>query len=91
MQTGLDAAAERGDYDRVERLNFEFHPTIYRMARAPKISWLLCAKVRYVPREFCAAVMTMGKREPLASHYRLSSDLDQGCWMSCSTAWPDSP
>ena len=26
LQTGLDAATERGDYDQVEQLNFEFHP-----------------------------------------------------------------
>jgi len=56
LQTGLDAAAERGDYDRVEQLNFEFHRTIYRLARAPKISWLLGATLRYAPREFFAAV-----------------------------------
>jgi len=56
LQTGLDAAAQRGDYDRVEQLNFEFHRTIYRMARAPKISWLLGATLRYAPRKFFAAV-----------------------------------
>jgi len=56
LQTGLDAAGERGDYDRVEQLNFESHRTIYRMARAPKISWLLGATLRYAPREFFAAV-----------------------------------
>ena len=56
LQTDLDAAAERRDYDRVEQLNFEFHRTIYRLARAPKISWLLGATLRYAPREFFAAV-----------------------------------
>jgi len=40
LLTGLDTAAELGDYDRVEQMNFEFHRTIYRMADAPKISWL---------------------------------------------------
>lgn len=55
LQTGLDAAAERGDYDRVEQLNFEFHRTIHRLARAPKISWLLGATLRYAPRELFAA------------------------------------
>jgi DNA-binding GntR family transcriptional regulator len=48
-QNGLDAAAEGGDYDRVEQLNFEFHRTLYRLARAPKISWLLGAPLRYAP------------------------------------------
>jgi len=56
LQTGLDAAAVGGDYDQVEQLNFEFHRTIYRIARAPKTSWLLGATLRYAPREFFAAV-----------------------------------
>lgn len=40
----------------MEQLNFAFHRTIYRMARAPKISWLLGATPRDAPREFLAAV-----------------------------------
>ncbi len=36
LQTGLDAAAERGDYEQVEQLNFEFHRTIYRMPGPPR-------------------------------------------------------
>jgi len=55
LQNGLDAAAEGGDYDRVEQLKFEFHRTLYRLARAPKISWLLGAPLRYAPRELFAA------------------------------------
>jgi len=50
LQTGLDAAAERRDYDRVDQLNFEFHRTIYRLARASNISWLLGATLRFVRR-----------------------------------------
>jgi len=71
LQTGLDAATEGGNYDRVEQLNFEFHRTIYRMARAPKISWLLGATLRYVPREFFAAVpggRRLGPRSPRRPH-----------------------
>jgi len=32
LQTRLDAAADREDYDRVEQLNFEFYRTTYRLA-----------------------------------------------------------
>jgi len=46
LQTGLDTAAERGDYDRVEQLDLEFHRPIYRLAGTPKISWLLGATLR---------------------------------------------
>jgi len=51
LQNDLDATAGRVDYDRVEQLNFEFDRTIDRLAHAPKISWLLGARLRYAPRE----------------------------------------
>jgi len=72
LQTGLDTAAERGDYDRVEQLDLEFHRTIYRLAGTPKISWLLGATLRYAPREFFAAVPGLaggfGPRSPRRPH-----------------------
>ncbi len=55
LQTGLDAATERGDYDQVEQLNFEFHHHL-PAGPGPKISWLLGATLRYSPRELFAAV-----------------------------------
>ncbi|MFT4127454.1 MAG: GntR family transcriptional regulator [Gordonia sp. (in: high G+C Gram-positive bacteria)] len=56
IQAELEAAAERADYDEVERLNHRFHRTIYAAARSPKLSWMLSASLNYAPRRFFATV-----------------------------------
>ncbi len=56
MQEQLEQAAGRHDFAEVERSNFEFHRTLYRLADAPKISMLLGIAVRYAPRRFYATI-----------------------------------
>jgi DNA-binding GntR family transcriptional regulator len=56
LQERLRYAAEEGDLDRVEQLNFEFHRAVYRHADAPKISWLLGATLGYAPRRQWASI-----------------------------------
>ena len=56
IQDDLESAAARGDYDAVERLNHQFHSTIYRLAGSRRIQWLLKRTLAYAPRNFFAAV-----------------------------------
>lgn len=56
IQADLESAAERSDYDAVERLNHQFHSTIYRLAGSRRIQWLLKRTLAYAPRKFFAAV-----------------------------------
>lgn len=56
LQDDLERAADHRDYDAVERLNHQFHETIYRLAGSRKIRWLLKRTLAYAPRKFFAAV-----------------------------------
>lgn len=56
IQADLEAAADRGDNDEVERLNHEFHRRIYGVARSPKLSWMIKSSLSYAPRRFFASV-----------------------------------
>ncbi|MGU3497650.1 GntR family transcriptional regulator [Mycobacterium sp. C31M] len=56
IQDQLEKAAAQHDYDSVERLNHQFHSTIYRTAGARRIQWLLKRTLAFAPRKFFAAV-----------------------------------
>ncbi|CAJ1586640.1 GntR family transcriptional regulator [[Mycobacterium] wendilense] len=56
IQTDLERAAAEEDYEAVERLNHQFHATIYRLAGSRKIRWLIKTTLPYAPRKFFAAV-----------------------------------
>lgn len=56
VQADLEAAAAVHDYDAVERLNHQFHETIYRLGGSRKIRWLIKRTLAYAPRKFFAAV-----------------------------------
>jgi len=61
LQTDLDAAAEGGDYYRVEQLNFEFHRTIYRLACAPRSAGCSARRCA-MPRENSSPRCRVGRR-----------------------------
>ncbi|UXA11459.1 GntR family transcriptional regulator [Mycobacterium sp. SMC-8] len=56
IQEELEKAAAQRDYDAVERLNHQFHSTIYRTAGSRRIQWLLKRTLAFAPRKFFAAV-----------------------------------
>jgi DNA-binding GntR family transcriptional regulator len=56
IQEALERAATAKDYGEVERLNHRFHETIYKLAGARKIRWLIKRTLAYAPRKFFAAV-----------------------------------
>jgi DNA-binding GntR family transcriptional regulator len=56
VQDELEKAATAKDYDAVERLNYQFHETIYRLGGSRKIRWLIKTTLSYAPRKFFAAV-----------------------------------
>jgi DNA-binding GntR family transcriptional regulator len=56
IQEDLEKAAIQHDYDSVERLNHQFHSTIYRTAGSRRIQWLLKRTLAFAPRKFFAAV-----------------------------------
>ncbi|MGW0039503.1 GntR family transcriptional regulator [Gordonia sp. NB41Y] len=56
LQEELETAAAAVDGDEVERLNHEFHRTIYRAAGSPKLSWMIKSSLGYAPRRFFASV-----------------------------------
>lgn len=56
VQTELETAAADNDDDAVERLNHQFHSTIYRLAGSQRLQWLLKRTLAYAPRKFFAAV-----------------------------------
>lgn len=68
LQDELEKAAETNDYEAVERLNHQFHETIYRLAGARKIRWLIKRTLAYAPRKFFAAVV--GWPEASAADHR---------------------
>ena len=56
LHADLEVAAERGNHDELEELNFEFHRAVNRLADAPKIAWLLGVAVCYVPVRFYSTI-----------------------------------
>lgn len=56
IQGDLEKANAASDYESVERLNHQFHETIYRLAGSRKIRWLIKRTLAYAPRKFFAAV-----------------------------------
>lgn len=52
----LEGAAERGDHDELEELNYRFHRAVNRSAEAPKIAWLLGVALAYVPVRFYSSI-----------------------------------
>jgi DNA-binding GntR family transcriptional regulator len=56
LHAELEAAADRGAQEELERLNFQFHRAINRLAGAPKIAWLLGVSVSYVPVRFYSSI-----------------------------------
>ncbi len=52
LQDTLTDALARGDLDRVEKHNHEFHRTINLSAGSPKLMWFLRTAARYVPNRF---------------------------------------
>jgi len=49
LHADLEAAAERGDHDELEELNFLFHRAVNLMAGSAKLAWLLGVSLSYVP------------------------------------------
>jgi DNA-binding GntR family transcriptional regulator len=56
LQLELEGAAERGDHEELEELNFQFHRAVNRLAGAPKLAWLLGMAVGYVPVRFYSTI-----------------------------------
>jgi DNA-binding GntR family transcriptional regulator len=56
LQVDLEVAAERGDHDDLEELNYRFHRAVNMLADAPKIAWLLGMAVCYVPVRFYSTI-----------------------------------
>ena len=52
----LEGAADRGEHDELEELNFRFHRAVNLLANAPKIAWLLGMAVSYVPARFYSVI-----------------------------------
>lgn len=52
----LVAAAERGDHQRLEQLNHEFHRDLYLIAGSERLRWALGMFVRYVPSAFYSQI-----------------------------------
>lgn len=56
LQAQLEAAADRGAQEELERLNVEFHRSVNHLAGARKIAWLLGVSVSYVPVRFFSSI-----------------------------------
>ncbi|MGH3273487.1 MAG: GntR family transcriptional regulator, partial [Streptosporangiaceae bacterium] len=56
LHADLEAAAQRGDLDELEELNFRFHRAVNIFADAPKIAWLLGLALSYVPVRFYSTI-----------------------------------
>src|SRR5487761_691392 len=56
LHLDLEAAAERGDHDEFEDLNFRFHRTVNLLAGSPKLAWLLGVSLCYVPAWFYSTI-----------------------------------
>ncbi|HEX6195669.1 MAG TPA: GntR family transcriptional regulator [Jiangellaceae bacterium] len=56
IHADLEAVARTDDVERLEELNHQFHREVNRLARAPKILWVLALVTRYVPRMFYASI-----------------------------------
>jgi DNA-binding GntR family transcriptional regulator len=52
LHMDLEAAAERGDHDELEELNFRFHRAVNMLASSRKLAWLLGVSLCYVPARF---------------------------------------
>jgi DNA-binding GntR family transcriptional regulator len=52
----LEAAAERGDHDELEELNFRFHRAVNMLAGSRKLAWLLGVSLCYVPARFHSTI-----------------------------------
>jgi DNA-binding GntR family transcriptional regulator len=55
VQKALTKAAQRRRVAELERLEFEFHRALNRIAAARKLSWLLHAATRYTPARFLSS------------------------------------
>jgi DNA-binding GntR family transcriptional regulator len=49
-------AAERGDHDQLEELNFLFHRSVNLLAGSRKLAWLLGVSLCYVPARFHSTI-----------------------------------
>jgi DNA-binding GntR family transcriptional regulator len=56
VQASLEAAAGRGELERVSELNHEFHRTINRAAHSRRLAAMLNLFVHYVPRHYYGQV-----------------------------------
>ena len=56
LHADLEAAAERGDHDELEELNFLFHRAVNLMAGSAKLAWLLGVSLSYVPARFHSTI-----------------------------------
>lgn len=56
IHADLEKAAKTDDVERLEELNHRFHREVNRLARSPKILWVLGLLTRYVPRMFYASI-----------------------------------
>jgi len=56
LQTELDRMSRKRDYERMERLNHEFHRHINLRAASPKLAWMLGVGARYVPSRFYSEI-----------------------------------
>jgi DNA-binding GntR family transcriptional regulator len=56
LHADLEAAAERGDHDELEELNFRFHRAVNLLAGSSKLAWLLGVSLSYVPARFHSTI-----------------------------------
>ncbi len=56
LHLDLEAAADRGDHDELEELNFLFHRAVNMLAGSPKLAWLLGVSLCYVPARFHSTI-----------------------------------
>jgi DNA-binding GntR family transcriptional regulator len=89
----LQRAARARKIEEVERLEYEFHRTINRLAEARKLSWFLHTATRYTPARFYASdqawrdgmrtdhdalLEAFGSRQPAAARALMTSHFTNG-------------
>ena len=56
MHMDLETAAEGGNHDELEELNFRFHRAVNMLAGSRKLAWLLGVSLCYVPARFHSTI-----------------------------------
>lgn len=56
IQAELEEAADTGEVEDLEKINFQFHRRINLLADSPKLAWFLGQAARYAPRQFYGSI-----------------------------------